>query len=549
MVRCTGRVVLALCAALLACDRSVARDTADSAGARAAPHEFLVTTTDGDTLALEQVQEGPTWWESALRLPRRGEFQRIVLQVDSVAKPRLWEVTTQRLTEAGLPDVRRAATRWRVLATADSLFVAEGAPIGVPVRVQAVSATSDVQPWHRESPGLLEQLVRVWRQRPRAPQRVLTWPAHEVTDAPRVRALGADSVLVAHPAGEWRLRVDSAGRLLGGVSPSRGLRLQRTESSALANPGSEARSGAVDVRLTASDGVTLAGSFRRPSGAARGPLAILVSGSGPQDRDLAAPGLVDYRLFATLADSLAGRGLAVLRLDDRGVGASGGAAFSSSQAQEVRDLQTAIDWARTPPDWKTDGIVLIAHSDGALAALDVAAAQPLGTMRALVLLGAPARSGRELARAQRAQFVRADSVEYPVGQRATLLRRLERETERLAAVDPWLRDWLDADPRTRRWRVPAPVLIVHGERDQQVPVSHATELAELLRQSGAPSVRVLTLPDVNHLLVADANGDPRGYRELPSRVVDPVVFLAVLDWLQDVLTPSNPPATRPDSAP
>lgn len=537
--RRTRSFLLAACAAVFACGRA---DTEAITWPIAEAHQFVVTTTQGDTLAVEQVREGQTWWESTLRLPARGELQRIVLQVDSLGRPLRWDVSTQSLTTNGAPDETRAVTRWRVLATADSLYVAEGAPIGVSVRVYAVSSASDVQPWHRESPAMLEQLVRIWRHNPQAPQRVLTWPTHVVSAAPRVRTVHADSVLVSHPAGDWRLRVDSAGLVLGGTSPSRGLLLHRVETTTFADRASETPPNVVEARLTATDGVTLAGAFSRPAEAVRGPVAILVSGSGPQDRDLAVPGLAGYRLFGTLADSLTGRGLAVLRLDDRGAGASGGAAFASPAAQNVRDLQSAIDWVYARQDWTADGLVLIAHSDGALAALDVADRQPLGRVRAVVLLGAPARSGRDLARAQRAQYVRADPIEYPVADRAVLLRRLERETERLAAVDQWLRDWLEADPRTHRWRFAAPVLLVHGARDQQVPVSQAHELAAHLREGGLPSVRVLNIPGVNHLLLTDASGDPRGYRTLPSRVVQPAVLRPILDWLT---TLPNAPDTSP----
>ncbi len=530
-------------------------------------HGFVLTTLEGDTVSLETVREGSTWMESDLVMPRRRLRQRLVTQFDARHQLARWDVATTELTSASLAPASRVA-RWRALVAHDSLFVSEGALIGVPVTLRAVAHARGVQPWHDASPAMLEQLVQAWHDNRRltnsdAPDRELlrafAWPGDASPVGTRLEWIGADSIQLSHPDGTWRLAISARGALLGGVSRARGLRFVRVDSvshlasrvAEVAQATSHASTTVVDlspnsaytsteVRVRASDGVTLAGTFLRPLGAAARPVAVLVSGAGPQDRDLSVPGLADYRLFGALADSLARRGVAVLRLDDRGVGASGGAAYAATGAQEANDVRSALAWLASAGVVRTDRVALVGHSDGGLTALDVASDEVGGDARehvhALVLIGTPARSGREIARAQRERFVARDTVGFPAARRAELLQRLEEETERVAAVDSWLRAWLDDDPSAHPWQVRAPTLVLHGVQDQQVPVVHAAELVTLVRAAGAPSVEVMDVSGVNHLLLPDSVGDPGRYRALPSRAVSPQVLGPLVDWLVRTLS-------------
>jgi dipeptidyl aminopeptidase/acylaminoacyl peptidase len=79
--------------------------------------------------------------------------------------------------------------------------------------------------------------------------------------------------------------------------------------------------------------------------------------------------------------------------------------------------------------------------------------------------------------------------------------------------------------------VRAPVLVAHGAHDGQVPVAQAAQLAALLRARGADDVSVQRLAGVNHLLLADSSGDPRGYRRLPSRALPADVRDTLVAWL------------------
>jgi len=495
-------------------DRVVARDTR---------RHYVLLSDGGDTIATEVVDDGDGWVESVLQWTRRGEQHRMFVTVDARGIPRTWDVQRAWPASRG-----RLEDRWRVLFMADSVYVVQGALIGVPVSITAAEAPVQAVPWHDASVALLELLTR----RGATTVTALSMPPADRRRRVRVQYVRADSLRLVHPEGDWWLALDSTGRVLRATSPSRRLQVRRVAApstddtvSRLLAPGVSAE----PLALRAPDGVRLAGEFVRPVGAPVRAVVIFVSGSGPQDRDLAVPGFARYRPFAELAEALATQGVGSVRLDDRGVGSSGGAAFQATRGDEVRDVQAAVRWLRLRDGVHGVPLVLVGHSDGAHVALDVAAADT--TIRGVVLLAAPARSGRELARTQRRAWrtPRAETSTI-TGQalRDAALLDAEAATERLASLDPWLRDWLRHDPRVDVRALTADVLLVHGEQDQQVPVAQADELAALLRARGVGAVQVQRIPGVNHLLLPDSVGDPQRYgrlsgRTLPASVRDPIV--------------------------
>src|SRR5215510_6809263 len=133
-------------------------------------------------------------------------------------------------------------------------------------------------------------------------------------------------------------------------------------------------------------GHTLAGTLTLPKGTnAKAPVGAIVTstGSGPQDRDENI-GLQGYRPFRQIADSLARRGIAVLRMDDRGTGASGGTFKGSTSADFAEDVRAGLAYLRTRPEIKGDRLGVLGHSEGAVIAPMVADQEP--TLRAIVLL-------------------------------------------------------------------------------------------------------------------------------------------------------------------
>ncbi len=286
-----------------------------------------------------------------------------------------------------------------------------------------------------------------------------------------------------------------------------------------------------DVRVVVDSTVTLAGELALPGAAAsRGtptavPAVLLLSGSGAQDREGARTELPGYRPFADIADTLVAAGFAVLRLDDRGTGASTGRFDGATTEDFARDAAAAVAWLRRDGRVRPDRIALVGHSEGALVALLVARDDP--HVWALGLLGAASRPGRDIARWQRATLVASDLITWPPVQRAAVLARAELDADAIAATDPWLRTWFALDPRRIARDVRQPVLLLHGENDRQVPVEQADELAAVLRHA-----RTVRLPHTDHLLLDDFDGDPRGYVRLTSRRLEGNVLRALVAFLE-----------------
>ena len=288
---------------------------------------------------------------------------------------------------------------------------------------------------------------------------------------------------------------------------------------------------AEDVTVRSPDGPTLAGTLTLPRRAARAgaqaPAVVLISGSSPHDRDYTGPR--GYRLFWWLADTLSRRGIAVLRLDNRGVGGSTGAHDAAMTAQRAGDVRAAVAFLRRRPDVDGRRIGLVGISEGGLIAPMLAADD--ATLAGIVLLAAPGESGRAIARYQFGFPVARDSA-VPLAARdlarrdAPAGRRLGRHR---AAVARWFwhYDPLATARRVRR----TPVLLLQGTTDQSVPPTDAKRLAAAFRAGGNRDVTVRLLPGLDHILVPDPVGGLTRYEALPSLRVPGEAFGLVTDWM------------------
>ena len=131
-------------------------------------------------------------------------------------------------------------------------------------------------------------------------------------------------------------------------------------------------------------GVTLAGTLTLPTGAGPFPAAVLITGSGPQDRDQT---LLGHKSFAVLADHLTRHGVAVLRYDDRGVGQSTGDFAAATSADFATDASAAVRFLLTRPEIRRDAIGFIGHSEGGMVA-QIAAVND-ADLDFIILLAAP----------------------------------------------------------------------------------------------------------------------------------------------------------------
>ncbi len=234
---------------------------------------------------------------------------------------------------------------------------------------------------------------------------------------------------------------------------------------------------AEEVSVQTAMGHTLAGTLTIPKRASRNnpaPAVILITGGGPQDRDASIVGFDGYRPFRQVADTLARRGIAVLRMDDRGVGASGGVHTGVTTPDFARDVRAGLVFLRTRPEIDTRRLALVGHSEGGVIAPLVALEEP--DVPAMVLLGAPAYNGRVLLEHQVTNLASRNPL-LTAAQRDSALGRVQLEIDSLYRNDPWVAWLIDHDPLAVARRVRTPVLILTGSTDQQITPDQASKLA------------------------------------------------------------------------
>jgi pimeloyl-ACP methyl ester carboxylesterase len=328
---------------------------------------------------------------------------------------------------------------------------------------------------------------------------------------------------------------------------------------------------AIDVSFPGEQpGVTLAGTLTRPKGEGRFPAVVLISGSGPQDRDET---IFAHKPFLVLADHLTRRGIAVLRYDDRGVGGSTGDFSSATTADFASDARAAIRYLRTRSDIDPDRIGLLGHSEGGIVA-PIAANGP-EPVAFVVLLAAPGIPLDELLPIQAERIARASGVDDATAARIragnqrlfAILRETSDPTaaaERLrvalrAMLDslppaqraligggedavvaqqvamlttPWMRFLVGYDPTRDLRRLKVPVLALNGGLDLQVPPDvNLPPIQRALQEAGNPDVEVHELPGLNHLFQPARTGAPAEYGAIETTIA-PEALQRIGDWIE-----------------
>ncbi len=292
---------------------------------------------------------------------------------------------------------------------------------------------------------------------------------------------------------------------------------------------------AEDVVVTTPAGHTLAGTLTLPRGASRAnPVGAIVTitGSGAQDRDESMAAL-GFEPFRQLADSLGRRGIAVLRMDDRGTGASGGTFKGATSADFGEDARAGLAYLRTRPEIRGDRLGVVGHSEGAVIAPMVAEKEP--TLRAIVLLAGVADPARSALHYQIKNLIEHND-KLTATQRDSAIAAIPKRIDDMMAADPWMNFFLTYDPGATMRRVRTPVLILTGSRDQQAVPEQVAVQEAAFRAAGNPDVTARVLPGLNHLLAVDPDGFPGNYAKLPKPVrVQPEALGIVVDWLAERL--------------
>jgi pimeloyl-ACP methyl ester carboxylesterase len=316
--------------------------------------------------------------------------------------------------------------------------------------------------------------------------------------------------------------------------------------------------------------IDLSGTLTMPPGPGPFPAVVLVSGSGPQDRDSTLAG---HRPFLVLADYLTRRGVAVLRFDDRGCGQSGGDFHAATTADFATDARAAWDFLRRQARIDGRRVGLLGHSEGALVAPMVAASAP--EVAFIVLLAGTGVSGERLALRQIEDMARSRGAgEEAIRKEVRLYegiigvirsledaRAAEGEMKRVArealagmteaerkelneseislgqdiqgylADYPWNRFFLFYDPAPALRRVRCPVLALNGGKDTQVSAAiNLPAIRRALEEGGNDDVEVEEIPGLNHLFQTAGTGHPREYGKIDETLA-PIVLERIAGWI------------------
>ena len=288
------------------------------------------------------------------------------------------------------------------------------------------------------------------------------------------------------------------------------------------------------VRIPTGRGYELAGTLTRPVSNRTVPVVVTISGSGPQERDSRIATVPGYEPFREIADTLARRGIATLRYDDRGVGASGGleSARSATSADLADDVRSVIAWLKARSDIDASKIALVGHSEGGMIAPMVAATS--SDVRAIALLAGNAYSGRRVMMAQNRDALDAAPGLTPA-RRDSIWKSVPARLDSLGATNKWVGFFMAHDPVATAKQVKQPVLILQGNTDHQVTPEQADTLAAAFRAGGNRAVTMKRFPDTNHLFLHDPSGRFQGYGALKNTRVQRDVLGTLADWLVTTL--------------
>ena len=287
----------------------------------------------------------------------------------------------------------------------------------------------------------------------------------------------------------------------------------------------------MNVTVSTPMGHTLAGTLTLPKGASREtPVAAIVTitGSGGQTRDEPLNATSTFRPFRQIADSLARRGIATLRMDDRGIGESKGNHATATSADFADDIRAGLAYLRTLPEIDGTRLALVGHSEGGMIAPLVALKEPY--LRGLVLLAGPGKSSREILTFQLTNLAKKDTS-LTAATRAARLQGIPATIDSLKASNSWMNYFIAYDPLITARQVKVPVLILNGATDQQVTPDQVPALVKAFRDGGNKDVTSRVFRDLNHLFVFDRVGFPGDYAKLVEPRVDAEVVGTLTEWL------------------
>lgn len=315
-------------------------------------------------------------------------------------------------------------------------------------------------------------------------------------------------------------------------------------------------------------GINLAGTLTLPQQEGIYPAVILISGSGPQNRDSE---LLGHRPFLVISDFLTKNGIAVLRFDDRGTGASSGNFQSSTSMDFAQDVEAGLAYLRSRKEIDSGKIGLIGHSEGGLIAPIVASRSK--DVAFIVLLAGPGLPGDQILLLQQELISKASGISKSVIDKSqkdnkkafALISKATNETKLKTDLtnhivqildndphpqipagmskeefvnmqvkqltSPWMRFFITYDPRPTLRKVKCPVLAINGEKDLQVPYKeNLSAIRAALKKGKNKSFVIKELARLNHLFQECTTGAPSEYAVI-EQTFSPIALRKMLHWM------------------
>lgn len=316
------------------------------------------------------------------------------------------------------------------------------------------------------------------------------------------------------------------------------------------------------------DNIVLAGTLTLPEKDGNYPAVVLISGSGPQNRDSE---LLGHKPFLVLADYLTKNGIAVLRFDDRGTAASTGDFRGATSFDFASDVEFAIKYLQTRKEIIHNHIGLVGHSEGGIIAPIVAAKSK--DVNFIVLMAGVGIPGDQLLILQQ-ELVGKDSgmtdeeiqEDKAINQGAfdIVLKSTHADSLRIDLTDyikhamnenpdfeipegmaesdfinlfvnqlsgPWMVNFIKYNPEPTLEKVKCPVLAINGAKDLQVPAKVNLEaIKSALENGGNNNVTTRELPNLNHLFQECETGSPSEYASI-EQTISPMALDEIASWI------------------
>lgn len=314
--------------------------------------------------------------------------------------------------------------------------------------------------------------------------------------------------------------------------------------------------------------ITLSGTLTLPRKEGNFPVVILVTGSGPQDRNEEVFG---HKPFLVIADHLTRQGIAVLRYDDRGVGKSTGNFIRATSLDFATDAQSAVAYLKTRKEINPDKIGIVGHSEGGLVA--GMAASRSKDINFVVSLAAPGVICYEVMTLQAELIARASGASQTT---IAMLKKINNETLEIiskstdttllrselgayvkkhlqdypsqllppgqtkeqyfenqinAICTPWYQFLYKTDPAVFFGKITCPLLALNGTKDLQVDArQNLPAILKAAQAGGNIDVTIKELPDLNHFFQESKTGHPSEYAG-NEQTFSPVALAVISDWI------------------